>query len=111
MRFLPPAALLLATLTFVSLAADCAVQVQVTAILTDKFKANPADAFALFRTSQAVGAAVCFYITNSPHLATMVQKGSYVSTPDQLGLEMTIVAASLALGLLGYALSTCVDAK
>jgi enamine deaminase RidA (YjgF/YER057c/UK114 family) len=58
---------------------------------------NSADAFALFRTFQAAGAAVCFFISSS----LSVDKGS-TSTQQQLSYELVITAAIGYLAIMGH---------
>lgn len=82
---------------------DCTIQSVSAAICAKSFNAtgNTADAWALFRTFQAVGAAACFFI--SPAL---VPKGESYSTRGQLFTEIAINSICGVAALFGHWLFT-----
>ena len=82
---------------------DCTIQSVSGAICAKSFAAtgNTADAWALFRTFQAVGAAFCFFI--SPAL---VASGETYSTSEQLLVEIAINTITGVAALFGHWLFT-----
>jgi enamine deaminase RidA (YjgF/YER057c/UK114 family) len=79
--------------------ADCTFQSAAAAICAKSFQAtgNTADAWALFRTFQAAGAAACFFV--SP---IFVASGESYSTQDQLLVEIIITTIVGVAALFGH---------
>jgi len=78
---------------------DCLFQSVCGGICAKSFAStgNSADAFALFRTFQAAGAAVCFFISSG----LSIDKGS-TSTEKQLLTELVITATMGYLAIMGH---------